>query len=118
VEGKPGLVSPPHDHACVAVVGVYRGSEGYRNFQVVDGRLTPSGEVTVHAPDVSVLREDLIHALDNSASAGSGSIHIYGNIHFDLADRRLWNPETLEQAPYSTRQQFKWTKGAPARAEV
>jgi len=118
VEGRPGLVSPPHDHACVAVVGIYRGAEGYRNFKVVDGRLTPAGEITVHAPDVSVLPADLIHALDNSRTAGSGSIHIYGNIHFDLADRRLWNPETLEEAPYSTRQQFQWTKGAVAPADA
>jgi predicted metal-dependent enzyme (double-stranded beta helix superfamily) len=115
VEGRPGLVSPPHDHATVAVVGIYRGSEGYKTFEVVDGRLTPAGEATVHAPDVAVLPQDLIHALDNSASTGSGSIHIYGNIHFDLADRRLWNPDTLEEAPFSTRQQFQWTKGAVQR---
>jgi predicted metal-dependent enzyme (double-stranded beta helix superfamily) len=118
VEGRAGLVSPPHDHATVAVVGIYRGSEGYRNFKVVDGRLTPAGEVTVHAPDVAVLPEDLIHALDNSASPGSGSIHVYGNIHFDLADRRLWNPQTLEEAPYTTRQQFAWTKGAVKREDA
>jgi predicted metal-dependent enzyme (double-stranded beta helix superfamily) len=114
VEGRPGLVSPPHDHAGVAVVGVYRGSEGYQNFHDVDGRLTPAGRVTVNAPDVSVLSPNLIHALDNSQSAGSGSIHIYDNLHFDLSTRRLWNPETLEEAPFSTRQQFQWTKGAVA----
>ncbi len=118
VEGRRGLVSPPHDHACVAVVGIYRGSEGYKTFKVVDGQLTPAGEVTVHAPDVSVLAEDLIHALDNSATEGSGSIHVYGNIHFDLAERRLWHPDTLEEAPFSTSQQFKWTKGARAAAEA
>ena len=118
VEGKPGLVSPPHDHACVAVVGVYRGTEGYRNYHLEHGRLTPAGQVTVRAPDVSVLPADLIHALDNSDTEGSGSIHIYGNVHFDLADRRLWNPETLEEAPYSTSQQFKWTKGAPQKAQA
>ena len=112
VEGRPGLVSPPHDHAGVAVVGVYRGSEGYQNYRLAAGRLAPAGRVTVKAPAVSVLPPDLIHALDNSDSAGSGSIHIYDNTHFDLAERRLWNPDTLDEAPYSTAQQFKWTKGA------
>ena len=116
VEGRPGLVSPPHDHAGVAVVGVYRGAEGYRNFRIEDGRLTPAGDVIVHAPDVAVLPHDLIHALDNSRSEGSGSIHIYDNVHFDLSRRRLWNPETLEEAPFSTAQQFRWTKGAPRAA--
>jgi predicted metal-dependent enzyme (double-stranded beta helix superfamily) len=118
VEGKPGLVSPPHDHACVAVVGVYRGTEGYQNYETRDGRLAPTGKVTVNAPDVSVLPADLIHALDNSQTEGSGSIHVYGNVHFDLAERRLWNPDTLEEAPFSTRQQFQWTKGAPERVQV
>ena len=112
VEGRPGLISPPHDHAGVAVVGVYRGSEGYQNYRMADGRLAPAGRVTVEAPDVAVLPPDLIHALDNSDSLGSGSIHIYDNAHFDLAQRRLWNPDTLVEAPYSTAQQFKWTKGA------
>lgn len=118
VEGRPGLVSPPHDHAGVAVVGVYRGQEGYQNFRLAGGRLTPAGRVSVNAPNVSVLPPDLIHALDNSESQGSGSIHIYDNLHFDLPTRRLWNPETLEEAPFSTRQQFQWTKGArqPAQA--
>jgi predicted metal-dependent enzyme (double-stranded beta helix superfamily) len=118
VEGRPGLVSPPHDHAGVAVVGVYRGSEGYQNYRQADGQLAPAGRVTVHAPDVSVLPADLIHALDNSESPGSGSIHVYGNLHFDLAERRLWNPETLEEAAFSTSQQFKWTKGARANADA
>ena len=112
VEGRPGLISPPHDHAGVAVVGVYRGAEGYQNYRLADGRLAPTGRVTVKAPAVSVLPPDLIHALDNSDSTGSGSIHIYDNAHFDLAGRRLWNPDTLAEAPYSTAQQFKWTKGA------
>jgi predicted metal-dependent enzyme (double-stranded beta helix superfamily) len=118
VEGRPGLVSPPHDHAGAAVVGVYRGSEGYQNYRDEGGRIAPAGRVSVHAPDVSVLPTDLIHALDNSDSPGSGSIHVYGNLHFDLAERRLWNPETLEEATFSTRQQFKWTRGAPQKAEA
>jgi len=118
VEGRPGLVSPPHDHACAAIVGVYRGSEGYQNYREEAGRLTPTTRVTVHAPDVSVLPAELIHALDNSESPGSGSIHVYGNVHFDFAERRLWNPETLEVAPFSTKQQFAWTKGVRAAADA
>jgi predicted metal-dependent enzyme (double-stranded beta helix superfamily) len=118
VEGRAGHDSPPHDHACVAIVGIYRGAEGYQNYRAEGDRIVPAGRVTVHAPDVSVLPADLIHALDNSESAGSGSIHVYGNVHFDLAARRLWNPETLEEAPFSTSQQFKWTKGIPAKAEA
>lgn len=118
VEGRPGLVSPPHDHDCVAVVAVYRGSEGYRNFRDEGGRVAPAGQVTVRAPDVSILPADLIHALDNSQTEGSGSIHVYGNKHFDLASRRLWNPETLEEAPFSTRLQFQWTRNAVAKADA
>ena len=118
VEGRPGLVSPPHDHACVAIVGIYRGAEGYQNYELRDGRLTPTNRVTVVAPDVSVLPAELIHALDNSGTAGSRSIHVYGNVHFDLAERRLWNPETLEEAQFTTRQQWQWTKGARAPAEA
>lgn len=111
VDGRPGLVSPPHDHDTVAIVAIYRGSEGYENFRLVDGRLTSAGRVAVTAPDVSVLPADLIHALDNSQSQGSRSIHVYGNGHFDLATRRLWNPDTNKEAPFSTKLQFQWTKG-------
>lgn len=118
VDGRPGLVSPPHDHDGVAIVAIYRGSEGYENFRVVDGQLTPAGRIAVGAPDVSVLPADLIHALDNSKSAGSRSLHVYGNRHFDLASRRLWNPDTLEEAPFSTKQQFAWTKGIRAAADI
>lgn len=118
VEGRPGLVSPPHDHAGVAIVGVYRGSEGYQNFREQGGRLTPTNRITVHAPDVSVLPAETIHALDNSETGGSGSIHVYGNLHFDFAERRLWNPDTLDVAPFSTRQQWAWTKGARQTTEA
>ncbi|HEY0437715.1 MAG TPA: hypothetical protein VGC92_13825 [Phenylobacterium sp.] len=118
VEGQAGIVIPPHDHATVAVVGVYRGREGYQNYRLAGGRLTPAERIFVNAPDVAVLPEDLIHSLDNSETEGSGSIHIYGNAHFDLAERRLWNPETLDEAPFSTSQQFKWTKGGPQKAEA
>jgi predicted metal-dependent enzyme (double-stranded beta helix superfamily) len=111
VDGRPGLVSPPHDHDTTAIVAIYRGSEGYQNYRLEDGRLTPAGRVTVTAPDVGVLPADLIHALDNSESEGSRSIHVYGNGHFDLPTRRLWNPETYEAAPFSNKQQFAWTKG-------
>src|SRR5690242_15960848 len=117
VDGRPGLVSPPHDHDCVAIVAIFRGSEGYENFRLQEGKLTPAGRVSVTAPDVSVLPADLIHALDNSGSQGSRSLHVYGNRHFDLDTRRLWNPETLEEAPYSTKLQFQWTKGIRAPAE-
>jgi predicted metal-dependent enzyme (double-stranded beta helix superfamily) len=116
VEGRAGLVSPPHDHAGVAIVGIYRGAEGYQNFREEGGRLVPAGRVAVRAPNVAVLPADVIHALDNSESAGSGSIHVYENRHFDLGARRLWNPDTLEEAPFSTRQQWAWTKNAVARA--
>jgi predicted metal-dependent enzyme (double-stranded beta helix superfamily) len=116
VEGRPGLVSPPHDHDGVAIVGIYRGAEGYQNFREEGAGLVPAGRVAVQAPNVAILAPDLIHALDNSESAGSGSIHVYGNRHFDLASRRLWNPDTLEEAPFSTKQQWAWTKNAVARA--
>ena len=118
VDGRPGLVSPPHDHDGVAIVAIFRGSEGYQNFRLEDGQLTPAGRVSVTAPDVLVLPADLIHALDNSESAGSRSLHVYGNRHFDLDTRRLWNPDTLEAAPFSTKLQFQWTKGIRAPAEA
>lgn len=120
VDGRPGLVSPPHDHDTVAIVAIYRGAEGYRNFRVEEGRLRPAGRVTVTAPDVSVLAADLIHALDNSETQGSRSIHVYGNVHFDLPSRRLWDPDTHEQAPFSNQQQFAWTRigGKTAKAAL
>ena len=37
---------------------------------------------------------DLIHALDNSDTEGSGSIHVYGNLHFDFAAKR-WRTQPL-----------------------
>lgn len=116
VNGEPGRLGPPHDHATVAIVAVYRGTEGYRTFRDEAGKLVEAGRLRVSAPDVSILGSDLIHAFDNTQTEGSGSLHVYGNSHFDSTQRRLWNPHTLEQQPFRIDTQVAWRKELTAAA--
>lgn len=110
IEGRAGLLGPPHDHATVAVVAIYAGTEGYRVYKREGARVREVARVEAQAPDVAILREDLVHAIDNTATCGASSLHVYGNSHFDAKDRRLWNPWTLEEVAFKSETQLAWTR--------
>jgi predicted metal-dependent enzyme (double-stranded beta helix superfamily) len=121
IEGPAGLLGPPHDHATVAIVGVYAGTEGYRVYQREGSRAVETARIEAQVPDVAILRADLVHAIDNTTTRGASSLHVYGNSHFDAKERRIWDPWTFEEAPFNHETQVAWTRTltkAHARAGI
>jgi predicted metal-dependent enzyme (double-stranded beta helix superfamily) len=110
IEGPAGLLGPPHDHATVAVVATYAGTEGYREYRREGSHAVEMARSEVRAPDVSILPTDLVHAIDNTTTCGASSLHVYGNSHFDVKQRRLWNPWTFEERAFGAETQLAWTR--------
>ncbi len=110
IEGPAGLLGPPHDHATVAVVAIYAGTEGYRVYQREGPRVVETARIEAQAPDVAILPATLVHAIDNTATRGASSLHVYGNSHFDAKERRLWNPWTFEEVAFDPETQLAWTR--------
>lgn len=97
----PNILGVPHDHAGWGVIGVYAGSEAFNVYEEVDGALRTIGRRVLTAPAVEILAPDLIHNIENPGSQTSGSIHVYGNRHFDLPSRRIWRNEHAGPEPFT-----------------
>ncbi|MEO5641523.1 MAG: hypothetical protein ABIQ98_07140 [Sphingomicrobium sp.] len=104
----PNLWGVPHDHATWAVIGVYAGAEAFNVYEEKNGRLDIVDRQIVVAGDVAVLPPDLIHDIDNPTSTLSGSIHVYGNRHFDQPRRRIWRSTDELAEPFSLDKSFKY----------
>lgn len=104
----PNLYGVPHDHAGWAVVGVYKGAEEFNTYTEDGGKLVRTGRQVMAAPSVEILHATLIHDIENSSSEPSGSIHVYGNRHFDLPGRRIWRDESAEAEPFTMERSFAY----------
>lgn len=120
VEGTGGLRSAPHDHATTAVVGLIEGSEGYRTWRRVGAQLAEGPRVRVSAGEVAVMGEETVHSMWCEPCDSGLSLHAYGNSHFDVVERRQWDPHTLREEPFDVGRQRAWirelTKAARADA--
>lgn len=108
VSFPPNLFGVPHDHAGWAVIGVYAGAEGFNIYEEAEDGLRRIGRQVLSAPAVAILPADLIHDIDNAGADASGSIHIYGNRHFDLPGRRIWRDETADAEPFTVQRSFDY----------
>lgn len=97
----PNIFGVPHDHAGWGVIGVYAGSEAFNVYEEVNGGLRVIGRRELAAPAVEILAPDLIHDIQNPGSQTSGSIHVYGNRHFDMPSRRIWRKEHAGPEPFT-----------------
>jgi len=104
----PNLYGVPHDHAGWAVIGVYKGSEEFYVYAEDGHRLVRRGRKVMRAPSVEILAPDLIHDIENSQDETSGSIHVYGNRHFDLPRRRIWRDEGAQPEPFTVDRSFAY----------
>lgn len=104
----PHLWGVPHDHAAWAVIGVYAGAEAFDVYQEQKGGLTAVRRQIIAAGEVAVLPPDLIHDIWNPTSKLSGSIHVYGNRHFDEPDRRIWRSTNELAEPFSLNKSFQY----------
>lgn len=120
VEGTGGLRSAPHDHATTAVVGLIEGSEGYRTWRREGAHLAEGPRVRVSAGQVAVMGEETVHSMWCEPGESGLSLHAYGNSHFDVIERRQWDPHTLREEPFDVGLQRAWirelTKAARADA--
>ena len=105
----PNLWGVPHDHAAWAVIGVYAGAEAFTTYEDKDGSLFAVDRQIISAAEVAVLPPDLIHDIENPTSSLSGSIHVYGNRHFDHPGRRIWRSTTNSAEPFSTDKAFRYS---------
>ena len=102
----PHLWGVPHDHATWGVIGVYAGAEAFNVYEEKDGGLIVVDRRVIAAGEVAMLPPDLIHDIENPTSTLSGSIHIYGNRHFDQPDRRIWRTANEIAEPFSRDKSF------------
>jgi len=101
--------SPPHNHLMWAVIGVYDGQENNYFYRRSSDSLEAVGGKQLKPPDVLVLGEDAIHAIENPLERTSFAIHVYGG---DLpgAPRRMWNPVTLQEEPFEYQAMMRYAR--------
>jgi len=101
--------SPPHKHLMWAVIGVYDGQENNYFYRRSNEGLEAAGGKQLRPPDVLVLGEDAVHAIENPLDRPSFAIHVYGG---DLlsAPRRMWNPFTLREEPYEYQAALRYAR--------
>jgi predicted metal-dependent enzyme (double-stranded beta helix superfamily) len=95
----PGVKLFPHDHRMWAVIGIYGGGEDNTFFRRVPEGLAVSGGKQLRAGDVTVLGDDVIHAVANPRRAYTAAIHVYGGDYF-ATHRSQWDPTTLREEPF------------------
>jgi len=95
----PGVVQPPHDHAMIAMIGVFEGCEEQRFWARTDDGIEQAAGRMLETGEVVTLGERAIHAISAPAHAPARAIHVYlGNIS-DI-DRSIFHPDTLEEFPF------------------
>lgn len=104
----PNLFGVPHDHAGWAVIGVYSGVEAFNIYEECGSGLRLTGRQVLEAPAVDILEPGLIHDIENSSGAPSGSIHVYSNRHFDMPSRRIWHDIAAEPEPFTLERSFQY----------
>ncbi len=113
----PGVVTPPHNHATWAVIGIYGGREDNTFFRESTTDLEEIDRKELRVGSSVFLDPGAIHAVANPLEVPTLAIHVYGA---DLltARRSMWNPHTLEACDYEPAQFLKWCaelRRTPAR---
>jgi predicted metal-dependent enzyme (double-stranded beta helix superfamily) len=97
----PEMRVNPHNHLMWAVIGVYGGQEDNSFYRRSPDGLTQVGERLVATRDTLSLGEHGIHSVFNSLPRFTAGLHVYGG-DFVAAERRMWDPVTLEEYPNDT----------------
>jgi predicted metal-dependent enzyme (double-stranded beta helix superfamily) len=62
-------------------------------------QIEPAGGAALGPGDVAILGRDIIHSVANPLARISAAIHVYDGDFF-AAERSMWDPEHLAEAPY------------------
>lgn len=98
----PGQKTPVHDHTVWGLVGMMRGEELARRYEVENGTLTPKeeerlrpGEIDAVSPNVGDIHS-VANAFDDRVSI---SIHVYGN-NIGKVERHVFKLESGEKKDF------------------
>ncbi|MBR0653501.1 cysteine dioxygenase family protein [Plastoroseomonas arctica] len=99
----PQQVTLPHNHLLAAVIGMYSGREDNVFWRKLPNpekyQIEPAGGAALGVGDVALLGRDIIHSVVNPLGRISAAIHVYDGDFF-AAERSMWDPESLAEAPY------------------
>jgi len=114
----PGMSIMPHNHRMWAAIGIYGGREDNffwrRIAEDPSGRVESAGAKTLVEKDAELLGWNVIHSVTNPSSQFTGALHVYGGDFFAAA-RSEWDPETLQERPYSVENTLRQFEEANAR---
>jgi predicted metal-dependent enzyme (double-stranded beta helix superfamily) len=96
----PGMDLFPHDHRMWAVIGIYGGQEDNTFWSRSDEGLKRQRMKTLVEGDVAPLGENVVHSVRNPLDRLTAALHVYGGNFFETP-RSEWDPDTLEEHPYS-----------------
>jgi len=96
----PCMTLYPHNHNMTAIIGIYGGQEDNTFWKRIQPGLVISGGRELQHRDVAVLGPNIIHSVSNPRRAYTAALHIYLG-DFLKAERSEWDPDTLEEKPYS-----------------
>ncbi|MCP4818843.1 MAG: hypothetical protein GY883_06630 [Shimia sp.] len=104
---QPGKTVPPHDHAMLATIAVYRGAERNDFYERgPDGGLRKSSEVRLGAGDVFQIGPSAIHAVGCDSDEPCCGIHVYLGELTTVA-RSLFDLENGEAVPFTEENYYK-----------
>ncbi|MDB5318027.1 MAG: hypothetical protein JWO24_3871 [Rhodospirillales bacterium] len=99
----PQQLTLPHNHQLGAIIGMYTGREDNVFWRRVPNpekyQIEPAGGAALGPGDVAILGRDIIHSVANPLARISAAIHVYDGDFF-AAERSMWDPEHLAEAPY------------------
>lgn len=96
----PGFTILAHDHRMWAANAIYAGREENAFWRRQDSTIVPSGGKALDPGEVVLLGDDAIHSVHNPSSSHTAGIHVYGG-DFVGTPRSQWDPETLQEEPWS-----------------
>ena len=107
----PGMSFGPHNHRMWAAIGVYTGGEDNSFYRRAGDTLTGSGGKSMRPGDVTLLGDDVIHAVTNPTGEFAGAIHIYGGDFFTM-ERSEWRGQPYREQPYDVDHVLKYFEDA------
>ncbi len=121
----PGMSLKPHNHEMWAVIGIYGGREENTFYRRTEDRtengdeqsLRQFGSKELNAGDAVPLGESIIHGVRNPLDKLTCALHVYGGDFFETP-RSEWDPETLEERPYSVEDTRRVFEDSNARLEA
>ena len=110
----PLMTLMPHNHNMWAVIGLFSGREDNIFWRKDGKRIEASGAKSLTCGRASALGRDIVHSVTNPIEKMTSALHVYGGDFF-APGRSEWDPETLEERPFSIDNSRRIFRDANAR---